>query len=225
MNSVFDFIPGNSIVHRLSPLSKICWAAVVMILALLSTNVFYLGVILMSVLLVAFMAGIAGQIGHLMRGLIIFSIMLIFLQVIFIREGMILCYLLPGACFPVSKGAVIMGVAMSFRMMSIVLSFYTFLSTTQFKDLFLTMTEKLKLPADYVFMFMTALRFIPSFLEEIKQVRDAQVSRGCNMDGKNPLLKIKAYIVVAVPMVMISLQKAERLAIAMATRGYGADRS
>lgn len=110
---------------------------------------------------------------------------------------------------------------MGLRMITVVLSFLIFLSTTQFKDILLVLTEKLRLPYDYVFMFMTALRFVPTFLDEAVQVRYAQQVRGCPVDSGNPWQKLKAYQAVALPLVLVSLKKAERLAIAMETRGFG----
>lgn len=221
MASIVDYYPCNSIIHRLNPLTKMIWLIAVMVVALTFNNGIYLLLLLGSVVAVAAAAKVLPKLLPMFKGLLLFSLMMILLQVLFLKQGDILIYLLPGKKLPVYSEAVYLGMAMSIRMMAIVLSFLVFLATTQYKDIILTMHRQLKLPYDYVFMFMTALRFIPAFLTEIKLVREAQATRGCLVDGNNPVIKIKSYGAVAVPLVLISLQKAEQLAMAMETRGYG----
>ncbi len=222
MASIAEYLPYNSIVHNLNPLTKIIWLIAVMIVALTFSSGVYLLLLLSSVLAVAAAAKVLPKLLPMFKGLLLFSLMMILLQVIFLKQGEILIYLLPGEILPVYSKAVYLGAAMSIRMMAVVLSFVVFLATTQYRDIILTMHRQLKLPYDYVFMFMTALRFIPAFLTEIKLVREAQAARGCLVDGGNPVIKLKSYGSVAVPLVLISLQKAEQLAMAMETRGYGA---
>lgn len=214
-----EYIFRESSIHRLHPLVKIAWALAVMILALIFKRIDYLLMILGSVLIVAGLAGIQREILGVLKGLLTFAVFLVVLQVLFYRQGTVLFFLY----LPVTREALLLGVAMSLRMMTVLLSFVVFLSTTQFKDMVVALTDKLKLPYDYVFMFMTALRFVPVFLNEIVKVKEAQAARGCQIDGHHPLVKIKAYTQVAVPLVLISLRKAEGLAIAMETRGYGSN--
>lgn len=221
---MIEYVPGNSVVHRLNPLTKLVWLLSVMVLALSFTHYVYLLAVLASVILVALLGRVFGKLVSFFKGLIIFSLVILLLQILFNKSGPVVCYLLPGQYLAVHQQALQLGVAMGFRMMAIILSFLIFLSTTQYKDITLTLTEKLKLPYNYVFMFMTALRFVPVFLNEMKSVNQAQAARGWTVDGNNPLIKLKAYKSVAVPLVLISLLKAERLAMAMETRGYGSGR-
>ncbi|MEG6616161.1 energy-coupling factor transporter transmembrane component T [Peptococcaceae bacterium 1198_IL3148] len=221
MASAIEYIAGNSKVHQLNPLTKLVWLVAVMLIALVFTDGYYLLAVLMSVLMVATVAGILPKLLPIIKGLSVFAFILMLLQLVFWRHGPVLFYLLPGQHLPIYSEAVILGVSMGLRMMAVVLSFLVFLATTQFKDIVLILTDKLKLPYDYVFMFMTALRFIPVFLTEITKVKEAQASRCCQVDGGNPMVKIKSYFPVALPLVIISLQKADKLAMAMETRGYG----
>ncbi|MTI79592.1 MAG: energy-coupling factor transporter transmembrane protein EcfT [Firmicutes bacterium] len=221
MASVVDYSAGSSIIHRLTPLAKMVWMVAVMTVALIFSSGYYLLALVAFVITMAAIAGILNKILPALKGIIIFTMVLVVMQVLFYQQGIVLFYLLPGEHLPVTVGAVTLGASMGMRMAAMVLSFILFLSTTQFKDIVLSLTEKLKLPYDYVFMFMTSLRFVPTFLTEIKQVREAQACRGCRVDGGSPMVKLKAYASVAVPMVLVSLQKAERLAMAMETRGYG----
>jgi energy-coupling factor transport system permease protein len=197
------------------------WMLAVMLIALIFTDSYYLLTVLISVLVMAAVAGILPKLIPVIKGLSVFALVLALLQLVFWQQGEILFYLLPGHHLPIYSEAVILGISMGLRMMAVMLSFLVFLATTQFKDILLALTEKLKLPYDYVFMFMTALRFIPVFLTEITKVKEAQTSRCCQVDGGNPVVKFKSYFSVALPLVIISLQKADKLAMAMETRGYG----
>jgi energy-coupling factor transport system permease protein len=84
---------------------------------------------------------------------------------LFYDQGNVLFHIIPFYDkLPVTDYGLLTGVAMAARMMAIVLSFLVLLSTTRIQDLVFTMVEKFKVPYDYAFMFMTALRFIPTFL-------------------------------------------------------------
>lgn len=207
MARVVEYIYRDSMVHQLNPLSKLAWALGIMVMALTFNDPYYLLGLLASVVLVGLTGRVIKDLTFVLKGLSIFALILVLLQVIFYQGEY--------------REAITLGLAMGLRMMTVVLSFLVFLSTTQYKDIILVLTEKLKLPYDYVFMFMTSLRFVPTFLNEAIQVGYAQQVRGCPIDSGNPLRKLKAYIAVALPLVLISLKKAERLAIAMETRGYG----
>lgn len=222
MAAAVEYISKNSPVHRLNALTKIVWALVVLVAALMFNDYRYLLALLASVLMVALVARILGDLRPAALGLFIFALILLLIQSLFYNEGRILFYLIPGANYiAVTDKGLLSGIAMAARMMTLVLSFMVFLTTTRTQEIVLTLVEKLKIPYDYAFMFMTALRFIPTFLGEVRQVSQAQQARGHALEGFNPIKKIKAYAPVTVPLVLISLNKAEYLAMAMETRGYG----
>ena len=66
-------------------------------------------------------------------------------------------------------------------------------------------------------MFMTACTY-PTFFSEVRQVSEAQQARAYAV-RMEPRQKIRAYAPVAVPLVLLSLNKADQLALAMETRG------
>lgn len=65
-----------------------------------------------------------------------------------------------------------------------------------------------------------ALRYVPILLSELERIKIAQSARGINYDEIGIKNKIKTYISIVVPLLVISLQKAENLALAMEARGY-----
>ncbi|MQL51497.1 energy-coupling factor transporter transmembrane protein EcfT [Desulfofundulus thermobenzoicus] len=222
MPGLVDYVPGASLLHRLHPLTKMFWALTVFALAMLFSQVPYLLALLGLVLVFAAAGGVLGVLRPACRGLFIFALVLLLIQALAVGEGRVLFYFLPWIpAWPVTDGGLLLGVAMGLRMVVIVLSFLVFLATTETREIILVLVEKLRVPYDYAFMLMTAIRFVPTFFAEAHQVREAQQARGYRVEGSNPLQKIKAYAPVAVPLVLLSLRRAEHLAMAMETRGYG----
>lgn len=222
MASAVEYIPKDSPVHRLNALTKICWSLCVLAGGLLFSDYRYLLALLASVLLVAAAARVLGNLLPAMAGLSVFALILLLIQALFYDQGKLLFHLVPFSnSLPVTDLGLLSGLAMAARMLALVLSFMVFMATTRTQEVVLTLVEKLKMPYDYTFMFTTALRFIPTFLGEVRQVSQAQQARGHAVEGMNPVKKIRAYAPVMVPLVLLSLNKAEHLAIAMETRGFG----
>lgn len=217
------YVDKNSWLHSLNPLSKIAWATLILIAALIFSNFYYLAGIFLSVLFVAVTARIIRETVPMLKGLFIFASILFLMQVLFYPGGTVLFHLIPAGngYLGVTDQGIMFGLSMSARMLAIVTSFLVFLSTTRTEDLTIIMVEKMKIPYDYAFMMLTAIRFIPTFINEVQQISQAQTARGFAIEGWNPVKKIKAYLPIVVPLVLLSLKKAERLALAMETRGYG----
>lgn len=224
MAAVVDYVPKNSFIHRLNPVSKIVWALTILIAAVMFNNFLYMLVLFGLVLMTAALAGVLTEISRLFKGLFLFAFILFLMQVGFYNGEDIYFYLLPigKGYLGISKEGIVFSLAMAFRMLTIITSLLVFLATTKTQDLANTLIEMLHIPYDYSFMFLTAMRFIPTFLGEIRQISDAQRARGFVTEGWNPVKKIKAYVPLALPLVLISLKKAKQMALAMETRGYGA---
>lgn len=220
-----EYLHKNSPIHKLNTLTKMLWALIILVGGLLFSDYRYLLALFISVLLVATAARVLKNLLPVIAGLAIFALILMLIQALLFNEGYIIFYLMPGTnLLSITDQGVFSGLAMAFRMMTLVLSFLVIMTTTQTRDIMLTLVEKLKVPYDYAFMFMTAIRFVPTFMGEVKQISEAQQARGFAIEGWNPLKRIKAYAPIAVPLVLISLNKAENLAMAMETRGYGGGR-
>jgi len=220
-----EYIQSNSPVHRLNAISKIFWSLSILVVGLIFNDYRFLLALLVSVLLVAALSGVLNNFLPACAGLSVFALILLIIQALFYDQGQVLFHLVPGTHYlPVTDQGLLTGLAMAARMLALVLSFMVFLATTRTQDIVLTLVEKFKIPYDYAFTFLTALRFIPTFFGEVRQVSEAQQARGHAVEGLNPFKKIMSYAPVGVPLVLLSLNKAENLAMAMETRGYGGGR-
>lgn len=78
-----------------------------------------------------------------------------------------------------------------------------------------------KIPVNPFAMIMTlALRFIPTLIEEIEKITNAQKARGADFESGKLLQRIKAVIPIIIPLVVSSFRRAAELADAMNCRCY-----
>lgn len=221
MPAIVEYVQTDSLFHRLNPITKILWTLTVLIVSFLLNDPIPIFIVLLSNLLVAFMSGIIRQVLPVIKALFIFSFLLILFQIFFVDEGRVLFYAIP--YFNIGKITDLglnLSLVMSFRMVATVSTIPILMMTTSMTDMVVVLVEKLKIPFKYAFMFITALRFIPTFMGEIEQILQAQMSRGYHSDTKNPFKKIVIVIPLAIPLLVSSIKKTEKMAISMEVRGF-----
>lgn len=87
--------------------------------------------------------------------------------------------------------------------------------------------DKIGLPANELAMVgIIAIRFVPTFAMEMERLQKAQRARGADLDtGKaNFFRRIRRTLPMIVPLFVLALRRAERLAEAMEARVYGGGR-
>lgn len=222
-----EYLDVSSPIHRLNPLTKLIALLGIFILGMVFSNLFELLGLIFGIYLLYLLAKAVVVFKIYFRLLIYAGIFMMVLQLLFAHDGVELLRYIPkgipvlGWLGVINKDSLILGVQMVARMAVFGLSLPLLLTTTESRDLVLIMVEKLKLPYQYAFMFITSLRFIPTLFIEIENILQAQKARAFEMTSKNPVKQVKAYLPLVTPLVMIALKKAERLAVAMETRGYG----
>lgn len=218
MEDILQYIPGNSLFHRLSPLTKIFFAVVMMFAAVITTDPLLLS---LMVLFVLFLAGISRLLRPLLRQLpllLMLAAALLILTVLTTASGDVLFCLLPNGMFPITTGAIIFAVEMALRFTVLIFAFQMLVISTQPRDL-VNALYTLKIPADYALMFLIAVRFIPTLQREGVRINEAQLSRGY-YPGGGVLGKVKQLGPVMLPLMLNSLAKADTLGLTIDMRGY-----
>ena len=72
-------------------------------------------------------------------------------------------------------------------------------------------------------MMSIALRFIPTLIQETDKIISAQKARGADFDSGNLIQKARALVPILIPLFISSFRRAEELAIAMECRCYHGD--
>ncbi|MGL4392894.1 MAG: energy-coupling factor transporter transmembrane component T family protein [Fusobacteriaceae bacterium] len=86
---------------------------------------------------------------------------------------------------------------------------------------FFSPLKKIKVPvAEMTLILSIALRFIPIFFEEAERIKNAQASKGYDVNDLNFSGKIKFYAHIMIPLISSAIVRAEDLANAMEIKGY-----
>ncbi len=224
---MMEFVPRRSPIHSLHPLTKLAWSVVIMALALILDAPWILIAIILSVLVVGFIGGVGRQTVFYMTAMLAVSVVVFVFQVLFRPTGPLIFSVFPsswpvvGGWLPVTEGGVLFGIAMCLRMMCLVSPFPVILSTTQPRDIIMALVNTLHVPYDYAFLFTTTLRFIPIITAEVATISQAQRSRAYAAEGWNPIRKVLTLAPIAMPIVFIAIEKADRLGLCMDLRGFG----
>jgi energy-coupling factor transport system permease protein len=75
------------------------------------------------------------------------------------------------------------------------------------------------IPHSFVFIFTTAMRYVPLIGQKIRRIMDAQFSRGIDLRPK--LKNARNFMALLMPLLIQSFVLSDELAIAMETRGFG----
>ena len=224
---MLEFVYRDSIIHELHPLAKLFWSLVIMILSLIFNSPWVLAVIILTVLMVGFLGKVGKETLKYISALLLVGCFVFLFQILFRSEGELLFTVFPaswpvvGGWLPVTDMGLRYGFAMTLRMLAMISVLPVILTTTQPRDIVMALVENLHVPYDYAFMFTTALRFMPVILSEISTISQAQRSRAYATDGWNPLRKLQAFAPIAMPIIFIAIEKADRLGLCMELRGYG----
>jgi energy-coupling factor transport system permease protein len=224
MSEIMQYIEGNGLFHRLNPLTKLTFVGLVVVFAVLTTDIYLLAGAVAAILILAAAGGLARELLKQIPLLVSLAVSLVILTVVTMQSGEILGYLIPqgvpviGGALPVTTGALELAVAMSLRFAAMLFAFQLLVVSTQPRDLVQVM-DRLRMPIDYTLMFLIALRFIPSLQLEGKRIHEAQLARGYN-PGKGLVGKVRGLFPIMIPLVSNSLGKANILGLTIDLRGY-----
>jgi len=104
------------------------------------------------------------------------------------------------------------------RFLIFVLAIDIFFLTTSPDDFSLTL-EYLHIPLVISLSFSLALRFIPTLAIQLNEIAEAQMSRGLKLDSGGIFQRIRNYIPILIPLIVISIKKSIEVAEALEIRG------
>lgn len=218
------YLPFNSLVHRLDPRTKIFILTVWGILIFLIDKPLSYLWLFVAVVTIFGIASI--PIGHVFRGLrpmLVFIFITILLNLFFI-PGKALASIGP---LTVTVEGVTQSVVMGGRLLVLLLLTMCFTSTTSplevtsGLELLLAPFGRLRFPVgEFALMMAIALRFIPTFFEELQRIVKAQQARGANFEDKNFFKCLKPLLSVCIPLFYSAFRRAHELGVAIEARGF-----
>lgn len=213
MNGILEYIPGNSIIHKANPITKLALALSICIACFLTDNLFVLLGLLVVDMCIGIIGGAHKKAFGLLKTLGKASIFLFVLQVLVTRKG-------EPVFFFITDVGLISGVKICLRLMDATIPLILVLAMTQMTDLANAMVSVLHLPYKYAFTLITSMKFIPLFFGEMRDIMEAQTARGVEFDAKGIAKKMKLILPMCVPLLLTSVRKADANAMAVEVRGF-----
>lgn len=227
MKGFLDYLPGNSVLHKAHPLSKIFLAICICASSFISNSYVFLLLLILLNLILAFISdmdfknnktfGVLDRTFKMLFGLIKISVFLFVLQILIIRTGNAIFTF---KSFFITDKGLRNGLLLVLRLIGATLPLSIIISITNLADLSNTLVKCLHLPYKYAFTFTTAIRFIPVFSLEMNNIMEAQTSRGIDFETKNPFKKIALVLPLCAPLLISSVRKIDSIAIATELRGF-----
>lgn len=223
--TIGQYFPTNSVLHRLDVRMKLILTFLFIILIFLCKN--YFSMILMVLLLASMVAISKVPFKTVVKGLKPLLVIIIFtavLNMFYVHGGITLFSI--GKISITSKG-VNTAVFTVLRIVCLIIgsSLLTYTTTpTALTD----GIERLFSPLRYlhievhdIAMMMTiALRFIPTLIDEVDRIMNAQKARGADLESGGLVQRAKALVPVFVPLLLSAFRRADDLAYAMDCRCY-----
>ena len=223
MKSFYYF--GDSFLHRLNPISKIIATAPLVVLALFATDPWTLAIFCILFGLVTLLLGKIPPRHYfkIVTPLLIFSFIFVVTYPFFVSVDRVAKTPIAfeiGSITVYWEG-IIFAIVIALRMCTIIMSALLFSLTTSFNKFVGALVQQCKVPYRIGYSTMAAYRFVPMLNFELAVIRAAHKIRGISDRGglKTKLKQAKRY---AVPLLSTAIRKAERTALAMDSRAFGA---
>lgn len=222
--TVGQYVPGNSILHRLDPRTKILWTMLLMVVTFLINT--WQEYVMMGALTLILLIVSGIPVRQTLKGLkpLLFILAITAILNIFLTGGTPMLTIGP---VRITYEGIIAAVKLFCRLVILVVTASLMTLTTTP----MTMTDgiekllkpfgRIGVPAHEIAMMMSiALRFIPTLMEETERIMKAQASRGADFDTGSIFSRIKSFIPVLVPLFVSAFKRADELAEAMESRCY-----
>ena len=222
-----QFFPGNSLIHRLDPRSKIIFTVLFIVIIFLCKDLVSYGLVLASLLVLVLISKVQPKV--FVKGMkpVVFIVVCTAILNLFYTDGNVLWSL---GFLKITEEGLWKAFFMVLRILMLICS--TLLLTYTTSPILLTdglerllrPLKKVGFPVHELSMMMSiALRFIPTLIQETDKIINAQKARGADFDSGNLMQKAKALIPILIPLFISSFRRAEELAIAMECRCYHGD--
>lgn len=219
-----QYFPGDTVVHRLDPRTKLLMVIVYIVALFLAKWVVSYAVMLAFLVMAVALSRIRPR--ALFKGLKPLLFIIIFTAIInvFYTKGDVLVQFW---IFKITREGLVNAGFLVLRIVMLVTG--TFLLTyttspialTDGLESLLSPLKAIHFPVHELALMMSiALRFIPTLIEETDKIMSAQKARGADFESGNLLSRAKAMVPILVPLFISAFRRADELATAMECRCY-----
>ena len=219
------YIPGDSIVHRLDPRSKLLSMMLLILIVFWANNSVTNLILFIATGIFIALSGVS--ISFFIQGLKSMFFLIAFttlFQFFFISSGNIIFefWSVRITDYALQQAGIIFCRFILIIFFSTLLTLTTMpLSLASAVEGLLSPLKKVKVPVHEIgLMLSMSLRFVPTLMDDTTRIMNAQKARGVDFDEGSIVQKVKALIPILIPLFATSLKRADSLAIAMEARGY-----
>ena len=220
-----QYFPGNSVVHRLDPRTKLIML-VVYIVALFTASGWVSYGLCFAFLVTCIWASKI-PVKSIVRGMKPLVFILVFTGVLnlFFTGGEKV--LVKFWVITVTQEGLVRAVFMVARILMLITATFLLtyttspISLTDGLEALLNPLKKIRVPVHELSMMMCiALRFIPTLIEETDKIMSAQKARGADFESGSLMQRVRALVPILVPLFISAFRRADELATAMECRCY-----
>lgn len=223
--TIGQYYPGKSLLHRMDPRVKIVLTLVFIFVIFFCKNFWALGLMAAFLFGGIFISGVPFKmLLKSLRAILLIIVITAVLNLFYVTEGNLL---LRAGFIKITDKGVYTAVFMMVRIACLIIgsSLMTYTTTptmlTDAIERLLSPLKIFKIQVHTLAMMMTlALRFIPTLIEEIDKIMNAQKARGADLESGNLIDRAKALVPILVPLFVSSFRRAYELAFAMECRCY-----
>ena len=214
-----QFLPGDSVVHRLDPRTKILLMVAYIVLVFLVKKLLVFLLPAVFVIGTVLLAGV--PLHYLGSSLKPIRFLLVFMFVInlFFTQGETVMF--EWWVLRITKESLRQAIFITLRLLLLVAGTSLLIALTDGIEKLFQPLARFGFPAHELAMMMTiALRFIPTLMEEVERIQKAQMARGADFTSGNLVARAKSMIPILVPLFVSAFRRADELALAMESRCY-----
>ncbi|MDI6703249.1 MAG: energy-coupling factor transporter transmembrane component T [bacterium] len=217
---MYLYLEKDTFLHRLNPITKIIGVILLSIQAMIFNHPIYLLFILVLVIIIGIVSRSLANIKRFTFFLVLLAGFSTVLWSLFLKIGSPVFNLL---FLSVSKESFLYGLGMGMRLITMVISGLIFLSCTNVEEVTWGL-NKLGLPFPVSFSLSLGFRLVPVLLGSAKTVKEAQITRGLDLETGGIITKIRKYAPLLIPIFAVALRKVEGFSMSLEGKGFGVDK-
>jgi len=215
----------RSVFHDASPFLKMSWLFSILMISVIFEHPVILFVIFLSSLIMALVSKIFSDWAGVMKLVVFFVPFVILFNLLVNANGETVLWQLPFripifGILNITLEELAFSLTMCIRIAAILGAFAVLNLTTDPDDLLIAVT-KLRLPYKSVVVTSLSTKFVPVLFADLKNIQEAQRSRGVDFSKGKLYDRIKKYGAIFFPLLSKSLDRSVQIAESMETRGFG----
>ena len=226
--AIGQYIPSNSIIHKMDPRIKIFTNILFIVMIFLARSFITSFIVFLPILLTFFLAKLQPRkLFSLLKPALFLLVFLFIINIFVLRDKNPSNIYWKWWLIQISYLAIKQSLMIFIRVYSMIVITTILISSTKPLDLtrgiedLMYPLKWIKFPVHIIAMIISiALRFIPTLLTETNRIMQAQASRGVDFYNGSIKAKFKSTITLIIPLFVLAFAKAEDLSNAMETRGY-----